>query len=73
MVTVRRVCIIKKIQDTTGRWKFVSLVRTGNRYIRDSRPGFYVLDWRDGKKRLRELAGATPAEALEASAANEMR
>jgi hypothetical protein len=32
-------------------------VRTGNRYVWDSRPGFYFLDWRDGKKRLRELAG----------------
>ena len=66
MVRVRRVRIIKKVQDTTGNWKFVSLVRTGNRYVWDSRPGFYFLDWRDGKKRLRELAGATPAEALEA-------
>src|SRR5882724_11839768 len=63
---VRRVRIIKKVQDTKGSWKFVSLVRTGNRYVWDSRPGSYFLDWRDGKKRRRELAGATPAEALEA-------
>jgi hypothetical protein len=53
---VRRVRIIKKVQDTKGSWKFVSLVRTGNRYVWDSRPGFYFLDWRDGKKRLRERA-----------------
>ena len=67
---VRRVRIIKKIQDTKGNWKFVLLVRTGSRYVWDPRPGFYFLDWRDGKKRLRELAGATSAEALEAQRRN---
>jgi hypothetical protein len=63
---VRRVRIIKKVLHATGDWKFVSLKRSGNRYVWDSRPGFYFLDWRDGTKRRRELAGATPAEALEA-------
>jgi integrase len=66
MARVKRVRIIKKVVDTTGSWKFVSLKRSGNRYVWDSRPGFYFLDWRDGTKRRRELAGATPAEALEA-------
>jgi hypothetical protein len=63
---VRRVRIIKKVLHATGDWKFVSLKRSGNRYVWDSRPGFYFLDWRDGTKRRRELAGTTPAEALEA-------
>ena len=63
---VRRVRIIKKVQDSRGRWKFISLKRSGNRYVWDTRPGFYFLDWRDGTKRRREVAGRTPAEALEA-------
>ena len=63
---VRRIRIIKKVQDSRGRWKFISLKRSGNRFVWDSRPGFYFLDWRDGTKRRREVAGSTPAEALEA-------
>jgi hypothetical protein len=55
-----------RVLDATGSWKFVSLKRSGNRYVWDAQPGLYFLDWRDGTKRRRELAGATPAEALEA-------
>ena len=66
MARVRRVRIVKKVQDPTGRWKFVSLKRSGNRHVWDPRPGSYFLDWRDGTKPRREVAGATPAEALEA-------
>jgi integrase len=62
----KRVRIIKKIQEDNGHWKFVSLARSGKRYVWDPRPGIYYLDWREGNKRLRESAGAAPAEALEA-------
>jgi hypothetical protein len=54
MARVRRVRIIKKVLDATGSWKFVSLKRSGNRYVWDAQPGLYFLDWRDpiirGKK-----------------------
>jgi integrase len=63
---VRRIRITKKVQEPTGGWKFVSLKQSGNRYVWDSRPGSYFLDWRDGTKRRREVAGSTPAEALAA-------
>jgi hypothetical protein len=66
MALVKRVRIMKKVQDAVAGWRFVSLKRSGKRYIWDSRPGLYFLDWRDGTRRRRELAGATPAEALEA-------
>lgn len=36
------------------------------RYLWDKRPGYYFVEWWDGKKRRRELAGQAPSEALEA-------
>lgn len=62
----KRVRIIKKVSITGGIWRFVSLDRIGKRYVWDKRPGYYFLEWWDGAKRRRELAGDTPSQALEA-------
>ncbi len=62
----KRVRIIKKVRLAGGLWKFISLDRIGNRYVWDKRPGYYFLEWWEGKKRKRERAGITPSEALEA-------
>lgn len=62
----KQVRIIKKIRDAKGVWKFISLDRIGNRYVWDNRDGHYFLEWWEGKDRRRELAGQTPAQALEA-------
>lgn len=62
----KRVRIIKKVRLASGVWKFISLERIGNRYLWDKRPGYYFIEWREGKKRLREMAGLTPSEATEA-------
>jgi hypothetical protein len=58
--------IIKKVRTDEGKWKFVSLDKIDNRYVWDKREGYYFLEWWEGKKRRRELAGQTPSEALEA-------
>jgi len=44
----------------------VSLKRAGARYAWDDRPGTYFLEWWSGGKRLRQVAGLTPSDALEA-------
>jgi len=62
----KRVRIIKKVRIAGGLWKFISLDRIGDRYVWDKRPGYYFLEWWEGKKRRRESAGQTPNEALEA-------
>jgi len=36
------------------------------RYVWDSRPGGYFLDWHEGGRRRREFAGHTPAQVLQA-------
>jgi integrase/recombinase XerD len=64
--TKKHIRIVKKIRSEDGVWRFVSLKRAGSRYIWDHRPGYYFLDWREGKRRCRELAGSTPSEATEA-------
>ncbi len=61
----KRVRIIKKIRFTGGIWKFISLDRIGTRYVWDKQPGYYFLEWWEGKKRRRERAGDTPSQALE--------
>ena len=62
----KKVRIIKKIRTEEGVWKFVSLDKVKNKYVWDTREGHYFLEWWEGKKRRRELAGQTPSEALEA-------
>ena len=62
----KRVRIIKKVRIAGGVWKFISLDRLRGRYVWDRRPGYYFVEWWEGKKRRRERGGLTPAEALEA-------
>jgi integrase/recombinase XerD len=62
----KRVRIIKKVRIESGIWKFISLEKIGNRYLWDKRPGYYFIEWWQGKKRVREMAGQTPSEAIEA-------
>jgi integrase len=66
MLHKKRVRIIKKIRLGPGQWEFISLSRIGTRYVWDKRSGYYYIEWREGKKRCRELAGQTPSEATEA-------
>jgi integrase/recombinase XerD len=66
MAARKRVRIIKKVRITGGIWRFASLDRIGSRYVWDRRPGHYFLEWWEGKKRRREVAGETPSQALEA-------
>jgi integrase len=54
---------MKKIQQD-GAWRFVSLGRSGKRYIWDPRPGTYYLEWWDGGQRRREAAGETPSQVI---------
>lgn len=65
MPIAKRVRMIKKIQES-GAWRFVSLKRTGKRYVWDPRPGAYYLEWWDGGRRLREVAGETASQAIAA-------
>jgi hypothetical protein len=62
----KRVRVIKKIREAAGRWRFVSLPRVRNRYVWEKRPGYYFLEWWEGKKRHRVRTGQTPSEVLEA-------
>ena len=66
MAHVKRVRIIKKIRESSGVWRFISLQKAGNRYVWDNRPGTYFLEWWEGKKRKRQVAGQRPAEVQEA-------
>jgi len=59
----KKVRIIKKIRTEEGVWKFVSLDKVKNKYVWDAREGHYFLEWWEGKKRCRELAGS-PFSAL---------
>jgi integrase/recombinase XerD len=65
MPILKRVRVIKKIQQDGAR-RFVSLKRTGKRYVWDPRPGTYYLEWWNGRQRLREVAGDTPSQAIAA-------
>ena len=62
----KSVRILKKVRLEKGVWQFVSLQRSGERYVWDDRPGLYFLEWWEGAKRRREAAGEPPSEALEA-------
>ena len=65
MASVKRIRITKKIRESSGVWKFISLKKAGNRYVWDARPGTYFVEWWEGSKRRRERAGETPSEAME--------
>jgi hypothetical protein len=62
----KRVRIIKKIREAKGLWRFISLHKIQGRYVWDKRPGYFFVEWWEGKKRKRQLAGHTPSEAAEA-------
>src|SRR5215471_21202604 len=62
----KQVRIVKKVRAEDGVWTFVSLDRIGSRYVWDERPGHYFVEWWEGTKRCRQLAGSTPSQAKEA-------
>ena len=66
VATKKQVRVIKKVRETSGVWRFVSMDRVNGRYVWDERPGTYFLEWWEGRKRKREVAGQTPAEVVEA-------
>ena len=66
MAFKKRVRIIKKIRQGPGLWSFISLDRIKGRHIWDKRPGYYFIEWWEGKKRKRQLIGHTPTEANDA-------
>jgi len=66
VAAVKRIRIIKKIRESSGVWKFVSMPRVNSRYAWDERPGKYFVEWWDGRKRKRETAGDAPSQATEA-------
>jgi hypothetical protein len=63
MKTRKGVGTLRKIGSEHGAWTFVTTARSGNRCIRDKRPGQYFFEWWEGPKRRREAAGASPSEA----------
>lgn len=65
MAAAKRIRIIKKIREASGVWRFVSLKKAGARYAWDDRDGSYFIEWWDGRKRCRQVAGQTPSEAME--------
>jgi integrase len=66
MPVKKAVRIIKKIREDSGTWRFVSLRHAGTRYAWDKRPGHYFVEWWEGSRRRRQVAGQTPSEAMEA-------
>jgi len=66
VAAVKRVRIVKKIRESSGVWRFVSMRRAGSRNAWDQRDGCYFLEWWEGPKRRRQVAGQTPGDALEA-------
>jgi len=59
----KRVRIIPKVHLASGVWKFISLDRAGGRYVWDTRPGYYFVEWGGEGRRRRERAGDTPSQA----------
>lgn len=66
MAHIKRVRIIKNIRESSGVWRFISLRKNGNRHAWDNRPGYFFVEWWEGKKLRRQVAGQTPSEAIEA-------
>ena len=62
----KQIRIIKKIRSDQGVWQFISLRQLNGRYVWDKRDGYYFIEWWEGKRRRRELAGRTPSQATEA-------
>ena len=61
MAAKKSVRIIKKVSESSGVWRFVSLKRAGTRHASDNRPGTYFVEWWEGRERRREAAGQTPS------------
>jgi hypothetical protein len=57
--------VIKKIRGNPGKCRLISLVKVRGRYIWDKRPGYYSVEWWDGRERKRQLAGITATEAID--------
>src|SRR5260370_31025652 len=53
MAFKKRVRIIKKIREAASLWRFISLHRIHGRYVWDKRPGYYFVEWWEGRKRRR--------------------
>jgi len=66
MAFKKRVRIIKKIREAASLWRFVSMPRVRGRYVWEKRPGYFFVEWWEGQKRRRQMAGQTPSDALEA-------
>ena len=60
----KQVRITKKIRTAKG-WQFISLPRVNNRYVWDKREGYYYIEWWEGRRRCRQIAGQTPTQATE--------
>ena len=63
--TVARVNILQRVKTSKG-WSNVPLKRTPKGQIRWPSGGRYFIEWRENGRRLRQSAGDTPSEALEA-------
>jgi hypothetical protein len=70
MLTKKHVRIIKKIRGEDGVWRFISLRRAGSRYIWDKGPGYYFLDWREGKSAAASLQEVLLAKRLRLNVAS---
>jgi hypothetical protein len=44
MASIRRIRIIKKVRESSGVWRFISLKKVGSRYYWDNRPGYYFVE-----------------------------
>ena len=60
-----RVNILRRVKTSKG-WANVALKRNTKRRIQWPSGGPFLIEWRENGSRLREAAGTTPAEALEA-------
>jgi len=58
--------LLKKIRLALGQWKFISLRKVKDSYLWDEGDEYFYLEWWEGKRRRREIAGQAPSQALEA-------
>ncbi len=66
MKATKSVGILQKIKGEDGVWRFVTVRKSGSKYLWGDHPGTFFLEWREGTKRRRESVGSSPSEALEA-------